>query len=76
MREETKQIWDLIRERKAPQVREALAELSDNMDKMDSYEEFFNKVKKLVREKGKTDFIKKQEIEELIVKYGGNEDEN
>ena len=33
--------------------------------------DFIMRMKKLVREKGKTDFIKRQEIEELIVKYGG-----
>jgi len=38
---------------------------------LENLQNFYNDVKKLVREKGKTDFIKRQELEELIVKYGG-----
>lgn len=40
-------------------------------EKIDNLQGFYDEVKKLVREKGKTDFIKRQELEELIVKYGG-----
>jgi len=39
---------------------------------LENLQNFYNDVKKLVRRKGKTDFIKRQELEELIVKYGGD----
>lgn len=40
-------------------------------DKIENLENFYHEIKKIVREKGKSDFIKRERIEELIVKYGG-----
>jgi len=40
-------------------------------EKIEHLESFYEEIKKLVREKGKSNYIKRQEIEELIVKYGG-----
>jgi len=40
-------------------------------EKIEHLENFYHEIKKLVREKGKSNYIKRQEIEELIVKYGG-----
>lgn len=36
----------------------------------DNYEEFYNEIKRLVRENGKSTHVRIQEIEELLVRFG------
>ncbi|GAH41022.1 unnamed protein product, partial [marine sediment metagenome] len=56
-----------IRARRYPEAKRLLDEFSE---KLDNLQKFFDEVKKLCRDSGKTSVVSIQALENLIVKYG------
>lgn len=57
-------IKELIRTRRTLEARKGLDAVGDRMDKLES---FFEEIKKLIREQGRTNFVPIQDIENLII---------
>lgn len=56
-----------IRARRYPEAKRLLDEFSE---KLDNLQEFFDEIKRLCRDSGKTSVVSIQSLENLIVKYG------
>ncbi len=69
MNEKIQEIKNLMNQRKMLDVKALLDELGENVDTL---QEFFDEVKKVCRESGKTNMVMIQTLENLLVKYGGN----
>lgn len=67
MNEKIELILGKVRARDYTEVRKLLNELSENLDNL---QEFFDEIKKLCRDSGKTNVVSIQSLENLIVKYG------
>ena len=63
--EQIENIKNLINERKILDVKKILGSLEDSKE-----EEILEELKRISRDKGRTNMIPKSEIEQILVKYG------
>ena len=63
--EQIENIKNLINERKILDVKKILGSLEDSKE-----EEILEELKRITRDKGRTNMISKSEIEQILVKYG------
>lgn len=69
MNEKIEEIREAIKQRRTPIVYGLLNELDGDLNKLEKLQEFFNEVKKLVRNLGKSNMIHKEEFERLIKEF-------
>ena len=67
MNEKISEIKELLKQRRTPIIFEKLNELSDDLDKL---QEFFDEVKNLCRNQGRSSLVSIDLIEKLLVEYG------
>ena len=69
MTETIELILSEIRARKYPEAKRLLDELSIELEKLEKLQKFFDDIKSVVRNTGKSNVISKSEIDEVINEY-------
>jgi len=69
--EKITEIKELMKQRRTLIIKEKLDELDKDLEKLDNFQKFFDEVKSLVRNSGRTNMISISSIEELIIKHSG-----
>ena len=70
MNEKIIQIKELLNERHTLEAKNMLYELNLDLEKLDNLQKFFDEIKTLARNQGKSSLMDVSKVEEVIVKYG------
>jgi len=70
MDERISEIKELLGQRRLMDAKSKISELEEDLNKLDNLQKFFDEVKNLIRNQGKSNMVSVDAVEKLVVDYG------